>query len=97
MILNGGVVGRKRYVSESAIHEMTRKQTADSIAVPYGLGWGAGETFGHGGAYSTNMQIDSKHGLIYIWMVQHAGFPNNGGESYGAFQHAAFTKFGSGQ
>lgn len=97
MILNGGFVGRKRYVSEAAIREMTRKQTGDSVAVPYGLGWAVGDTFGHGGAYNTNMQIDQKNGLIYIWMVQHAGFPNHGGESYGAFQHAAFAKYGKAQ
>ena len=97
MILNGGVVGGKRYVSEAAIREMTRKQTGDSIAVPYGLGWGVGDSFGHGGAYATNMQIDPKNGLIYIWMVQHAGFPNNGGDSYGAFQHAALAKYGKAQ
>ena len=95
MILNGGVAGGKRLISEAAIHEMTRKQTPSTINVPYGLGWGAGDTFGHGGAYATNLQIDSKRGLIYVWMVQQAGFPNNGGESFGAFQSAALKQFGN--
>ena len=87
MILNGGTFGGKRYVSEASIHEMTRKQTADSIPDSYGLGWGTyGGNFGHGGAYSTNLQIDTHNGLVLVWMVQHAGFPKNGDQSFGAFQ-----------
>ena len=34
---------------------------------------GSGGTFGHGGAYSTNMDIDPQHGLVKIFMVQSAG------------------------
>ena len=97
MILNGGVFNGKRLVSEASIHEMTRKQTGDSIPTNYGLGWGTGDTFGHGGAYSTNLLIDPKHGLVLIWMVQHAGFPNNGGQSFDAFRSAAEQQFGSGK
>jgi len=96
MILNGGVAVGKRFISEASIHEMTRKQTANGIPDSYGLGWGAGETFGHGGAHSTNFTIDPKHGLVLIWMVQHAGFPNNGDQSYGAFLTAAMARYGNG-
>jgi CubicO group peptidase (beta-lactamase class C family) len=90
MILNGGTLDGKRYVSEAAIHEMTKKQTGDALPDGYGLGWGTGGgVFGHGGAYSTNMSIDTNHNLITIFLVQHAGFPLDGDQSYGAFQKAA--------
>jgi CubicO group peptidase (beta-lactamase class C family) len=96
MLLNGGVLDGKRYVSEAAIHEMTRKQTADGIPDSYGLGWSTGGgVFGHGGAYATNLTIDTNHGLVMIWMVQHAGFPNNGDQSCGAFQKAAIEHYGA--
>lgn len=95
MILNGGLYRGKRLVSETAIHEMTRKQTPDSVPEGYGLGWGVWNGgFGHGGAYATNLTIDINHGLILIWMVQHAGFPNNGDKSFEAFAKAATEMYG---
>lgn len=47
-----------------------------------------GDWFGHGGAQSTNMTIHAKRGLIFIWMVQHAGFPGDGGKAQDAFRAA---------
>jgi CubicO group peptidase (beta-lactamase class C family) len=95
MILNGGVFQGKRFLSQAAVKEMTKKQTGSAINVGYGLGWSTGsDTFGHGGAHATNMTIDAKHGLIMIFMVQHAGFPGEGGKSHGAFQKAAEKQFG---
>lgn len=89
MILNGGEWEGKRYLSEAAVHEMMRKQTGD-LTDSYGLGWATGpDWFGHGGAQSTNMTIDAKRGLIYVWMVQHAGFPGDGGKAQDAFKQAA--------
>ena len=56
--------------------EMTRSQTAASIRESYGLGWATGgPNYGHGGAFATNMTIDSQPALITIYLVQHAGFP----------------------
>jgi CubicO group peptidase (beta-lactamase class C family) len=95
MILNGGVYQGKRYLSENAVAQMTNKQTGDALKVNYGLGWATGTTFGHGGAYATNMTIDPKRGLITVWMVQHAGFPGDGGKSREAFQKAAEEQFGN--
>ena len=96
MTLNGGVLDGRRYVSENAIAQMTRKQTADAIQEGYGLGWSVGGgSFGHGGAYSTNMTVDKPRGLITVFLVQHAGFPRNGDQSYGAFKQAAEAQFGS--
>jgi CubicO group peptidase (beta-lactamase class C family) len=94
MILSGGVYRGKRLLSEAVVTEMTRRQTADSIKESYGLGWAVGGGgFGHGGAYATNMTIDSKRGLIKVFMVQHAGFPNGGEQSRPAFEKAADEQF----
>jgi CubicO group peptidase (beta-lactamase class C family) len=95
MILNGGRFEGRRYLSEASLREMTRKQTGDAIADEYGLGWGTGGgTFGHGGAFSTNMMIDPGRRLVTVYLVQHAGFPGEGGKSLGAFLDAARTEFG---
>jgi CubicO group peptidase (beta-lactamase class C family) len=95
MILNGGTFAGKRYLSEDAIRQMTSKQTASTIPTGYGLGWSTHDgVFGHGGAYATNMTIDSKRGLIAVFMVQHAGFPNDGGKSHDAFLKAVEQRFG---
>jgi CubicO group peptidase (beta-lactamase class C family) len=96
MIANGGVYGGKRIVSPAAVAEMTRKQTADSIQTGYGLGWTTGDgTYGHGGAYGTSMTVDSKRGLITLWMVQDAGNPKSTNESRAAFNKAVERWFGS--
>jgi CubicO group peptidase (beta-lactamase class C family) len=96
MILNGGVFEGKRYLSEDAVSQMTRKQTGDAIKQGYGLGWNtAGGTFGHGGAYATNMTIDPQRGLITIFLVQHAGVPGDGGKSQAAFRKMAVETFGA--
>jgi len=94
MILNHGTFKGKRYLSEEAVKQMTSKQTGDAVPEGYGLGWSTGGgNFGHGGAYATNMNIDSNRGLITIWMVQHAGFPNNGDQSAGVFRKTAEEQF----
>ncbi|MEQ1859601.1 MAG: serine hydrolase domain-containing protein [Chthoniobacteraceae bacterium] len=95
MVLNGGMANGKRLLSEAAIKEMSSRQTPATMKASYGLGWAVtGDSFGHGGAMSTNMTIDPKPGLITVFMVQHAGFPGNGKESHGAFRKAALEKFG---
>ncbi|MFT5470824.1 MAG: CubicO group peptidase (beta-lactamase class C family) [Verrucomicrobiales bacterium] len=95
MLLNGGEMNGTRYLSEAAVKELTSKQTPSSLPSSYGLGFSVGETtFGHGGAYSTNSTADSKSGLIYIWLVQHAGFPGEGAKAQDAFRKAAAQAFG---
>jgi len=90
MILNGGELSGKRYLSENAVKMMTSKQTGAAVQESYGFGWSVGPGWaGHGGAEATHMQIDWQHGLILIFMVQHNGFPNNGGKSRDAFKQAA--------
>jgi len=94
MILNGGVLDGKRYLSEAAVKRMTSKQTADAVDTKYGFGWNVSDgAFGHGGAYATNMTVDTKNGLVFIWMVQHADFPGDGAKSRDAFMQAAKGTF----
>ena len=95
MILNNGVSDGKRILSETAVKELTSKQTAPAIQDSYGLGFSVGADWcGHGGAYATNMKIDRARGLVLVWMVQHAGYPGNGGSSQEAFNQAALAAFG---
>ncbi|MGP0070203.1 MAG: serine hydrolase domain-containing protein, partial [Isosphaeraceae bacterium] len=106
MILNGGILDGKRYLSESAIAEMTSRQTGNSIKENYGLGWAtSGEArkgarpiipgpCGHGGAYATNMWIDPRRQLITVFMVQYAGPGEEIEKVRSAFMKVAADAFG---
>jgi CubicO group peptidase (beta-lactamase class C family) len=96
MMLGGGVYKGKRYLSEAAVKEMTTRQTPKGLKQSYGLGWSLGpDSFGHGGAHATNMTIDTKRGLITVFLVQQSGgFPGNGGQSQTAFRKAAEELYG---
>ena len=98
MILNGGIYAGKRYLSEQVLKQMISVQTGD-LPQAYGFGWTTdrkpGGIFGHGGAYSTSMQIDPQRQLIMIFMVQHAGYPGTDGDKIQpAFRKAAVEAFG---
>ncbi len=104
MLLNGGTLDGKRYLSESAVREMTSTQTGNILNGGKGEnGYGLCLTTsrkarpdvvipgpcGHGGAYSTNMSIDPEKKIVTVFMVQHAGYPNDGGKTvYPAFMKA---------
>ena len=95
MLLNGGELNGKRYLSEAAFTALTTRQTPDSIKNSYGLGLAVGsDWFGHGGAHATNMEIRTTKGLVLIWMVQHGGFPGEGGNAQGVFKNWAMERFG---
>jgi len=94
MLLSGGRLDGKRYLSESAVKQLTSRQTPAGLPQSYGFGFSVGEnTFGHGGAYSTNTTADTQQGLILVWLVQHAGFPGKGGQAQGAFRKAAIDAY----
>jgi CubicO group peptidase (beta-lactamase class C family) len=94
MLLNGGQLDGKRYLSEAAVKELTKRQTPDTVKESYGLGFSASpNSFGHGGAYSTNTSADTDRGLILVWLVQHANFPGEGNKSQDAFRKAANDTF----
>ena len=79
MFLNGGVFSGKRYLSEAAISEMTTRHTGDNPE-SYGLGWWVGDgTFEHGGAYCTNLWVDSQKQIAMVLFTQHEGFLEEGG------------------
>lgn len=96
MLLRGGEQSGRRYLSEKALAQMTSRQTAPELKTSYGFGWTvSGTSFGHGGAYSTNMNVDPERGLVTIFMVQHAGWPNGGGGPVqAAFLKEALREFG---
>lgn len=94
MIANGGVFAGKRILSEQAVQQMTAKQTGE-LPTPYGFGFSTGGgQIGHGGAYGTNSSLDREHGLITIFLVQHAGWSKDGKLVLPAFQKAAVEAFG---
>jgi CubicO group peptidase (beta-lactamase class C family) len=96
MVLNGGSLDGKRILSEKAVKTMTSKQTGNSIATGYGVGFSTnGKTCGHGGAYSTNMTIDFEKGLVLVFMVQNAGWRNDDGKKVlPAFMNGAYKSLG---
>jgi len=80
ILLNGGTLDGRRYLSEASVKEMSTAQTGD-LPTSYGLGLAVdkapGTGFGHGGAYGTNMRIDPKRGIVTVYMVQYAGKPTD--------------------
>ena len=95
MLLNGGQLDGQRYLSDAAFKELTRRQTPVSLKDSYGLGFSVGsDSFGHGGAHATNMEIRPAKGVALVWMVQHGGFPGDGGKAQGVFRDWALEQFG---
>ena len=91
MIANDGVFAGKRILSEQSVREMASPQPGSPH---YGLGMTIdGNQVGHSGAYSTNSCFDKEHGLIMIFLVQHAGWPKGGEKTLGVFQKAALDTF----
>ncbi|MFO0927850.1 MAG: serine hydrolase domain-containing protein [Gemmataceae bacterium] len=98
MVLGNGTFEGKQLLTARAVREMTSCQTAD-LPASYGLGWQtgrkAGERFGHGGAYSTQMAVDPRTGLVLVLLVHHAGFAGKeGGKIHATFLQAATERFG---
>ncbi|MEI7853636.1 MAG: serine hydrolase domain-containing protein [Planctomycetota bacterium] len=95
MLVNNGELDGKRYLSENAIRELSKRQTPPTIKESYGLGFSVSpDSYGHGGAQATNMEIRSGKGLVLVWMVQHGGFPGDGGKAQVSFKNWALDKFG---
>jgi hypothetical protein len=40
------------------------------------------------------LEIDTNRGLVLVWMVQHDGFPGDGGDAFKVFKRAADQRFG---
>ena len=95
MILRGGELDGHRYLSEAAVRAMTSRQTPARLPVSYGFGWSTdGERCGHSGAYGTDMGLDRARGLVYVFMVQEAGYHEDAERCKAAFWEAANARFG---
>lgn len=95
MLLRGGELGGRRYLSETAMAELTTRQTPETVNNSYSLGFAVGNDWlGHGGAHATNMEIHRGKDLVTIWMVQHGGYPGEGNKAHGDFKSWAYEKFG---
>lgn len=94
MLLNGGQLNGKRYISGDSLKQLQTKQTADGLNA-YSLGFQLnGTSFGHGGAYATNLNIDPAKGIATVFMVQHSGWRTDEGKKIlPAFQKAAADSF----
>ena len=94
MMLNGGVLEGRRYLTPAAFQEMTRRQTPATVKESYGLGFQVGaDWFGHGGANATTMEIHPSKGLVMVWLVQHGGFLGDGAKAQGVFKSWAAEQF----
>jgi CubicO group peptidase (beta-lactamase class C family) len=108
MLLRGGELDGKRYLSENALRAMSSPQIGKVKLSPqesYGVGWSVKLTdeegpspgsFGHRGACRTAMWIDPKNGVAMVILVERADMP--GGQQkvmYGGFMKAAEEKYGA--
>jgi CubicO group peptidase (beta-lactamase class C family) len=77
MHLDGGTSHGKRILSKESVLEMRKKQTG-ALPAEYGLGWtrsrvapdGTALEFGHGGAYGTQLFIDTAQDLVAVILTQ---------------------------
>lgn len=97
MLLNGGELDGRRYLSAAALTQLRSKQTG-MLSANYGIGCaldGAGNGYGHGGAYATDLWIDTKHQVVTIYLPQHNGYAGtDGGKILPTFKQAAVAAFG---
>jgi CubicO group peptidase (beta-lactamase class C family) len=82
LFLNKGMCNGRRILSETAIAEMTRRQTPPSVRNDYGLGfvrWPGGR-FGHNGTGGTNLTIWPGQNRVTVFMAQATkwGAPDGG-------------------
>ena len=107
MLLRGGELDGKRYLSEKAVRTMSTSQTGNVKYSPqetYGIGWAikltdeegpAPGSFGHRGARRTAMWIDPKNGLALVILVERFDMPGDQQKvMYGSFMKAAIEKYG---
>jgi CubicO group peptidase (beta-lactamase class C family) len=74
MLLSGGTFAGHRYLSETAVHDLTTKQTPAAVTTTYGFGmYQTDEGFRHGGALKTEMWVDQQHGLVRVFLEQKSG------------------------
>ncbi len=105
MIANKGVWEGRRIVSEVGIKELTSAHKAGDKPISYGLGWMVNiesqrpapmmpvGSFGHGGAYATHGGVDTKNGLVMVYLVQNVLVPN-GSQPRDTFHRLVYESLG---
>lgn len=98
MMLNGGLLEGRTYLTAASVREMTRRHTPESWERSQGIGFMAeGETFSHGGAHGTHTKAHLPSGLILGWLIQLAAPPGaDGVQAREAFEKVAMERFGPG-
>ncbi len=97
MMANDGEFAGKRILSARAVQMLTADQSGEAKS-NYGFGFATnGRQFSHGGAYSTNSRYDRDSQLVSVFLVQHAGWVDEGKQILPAFQKAATEAFGAPQ
>lgn len=95
MLLNGGQLDGRRYLSEQAMAEIRRKQTPPAVAETYSVGFHVeGEGFGHGGALGNSLKVNPALDLVLVYNIQHAGYINDGQAVQAEVWKAACAKLG---
>lgn len=107
MLLNGGALNGKRYLSEKAVKDLSSIQTGNTPVSPdsaYGVGFSiklkddegpSVGSYGHRGARRTAMWIDPKNEIAMVILVER--FDMTGEEQkimYGGFMKAAVAAYG---
>ncbi len=72
MVAGCGVFAGRQIVTEAALREICRRQTAPGVPKDYGLGCQVG-TVGHGGAWGTQMNVDLDRREGTLHLVQKTG------------------------
>ena len=92
MMLRHGTLDGKRVLSEKAVAEMTRPQTADGGGATWGLGFLISNgTYSHGGQLGTDMAVSVDRGVVLVWCAQ---FSTLGLSAREAFKKAALERYG---
>ena len=83
MMLNGGTLDGRRYLSQRSHAQMTTKQTG-ALDANYGFCWLIDPetgSYSHGGAYCNDFIVDVRNQLVLISLVQHMGFGGPDGDA----------------
>lgn len=90
MIANGGELDGKRILKAESVKDMTTPVTAGGKQLNYACGWQCNTetqrvcaampagSFGHGGAFATNGWVDTKSGIVTVFLVQNVLVPDSG-------------------
>lgn len=94
MMLNGGALDGRVYLTPESVRELTRRHTPESWDRAQGVGFMAdGKTFSHGGAYGTHTLAHLETGLITGWLTQQSGFFGEAAGSREVFEKLALDIF----